>query len=87
MKEMGDKHWRSPNIGATNSSGLTLVASGSYVVSQHRYCDLKAGAHILTSSSEGDLGIFVAVAGHSPDIGSATISKHDVAFSVRCVKN
>jgi uncharacterized protein (TIGR02145 family) len=87
MKEKGNEHWRSPNVGATNSSGLTLVASGSYVVSQNRYCDLKAGAHILTSSSDGDFGLFVAVAGHSPDIGSAPISKHEVAFSVRCVKN
>jgi len=87
MKEPGTEHWSLPNAGATNSSGLTLVASGSYVVSQNRYCDLKAGAHILTSSSDGANGIFVAVASHSPDIGQATISKTDIAFSVRCIKN
>jgi uncharacterized protein (TIGR02145 family) len=87
MKEPGTEHWRSPNAGATNSSGLTLVASGSYVVSQNRFCDLKAGAHILTSSSDGDFGIFVAVASHSSDIGSDLISKTDIGFSVRCVKN
>jgi uncharacterized protein (TIGR02145 family) len=87
MKETGLEHWAAPNAGATNSSGLTLVAAGSYVVSQNRYCDLKAGAHILTSSSEGDFGIFVAVATHSADIGSSSIPKADIAFSVRCVKN
>ena len=87
MKEPGTEHWSSPNAGATNSSGLTLVASGSYVVSQNRFCDLKAGAHILTSSSDGDFGIFVAVASHSSDIGSDLISKTDIGFSVRCVKN
>jgi uncharacterized protein (TIGR02145 family) len=86
MKEPGTEHWGSPNVGATNSSGLTLVASGSYVISQDRFCDLKAGAHILTSSSEDDSGIFVAVASHSANIGSALISKTDIAFSVRCVK-
>ena len=87
MKEPGTEHWGSPNTGATNSSGLTLVAGGSYVISQNRFCDLNAGAHILTSSSEAANGIFVAVAAHSPEIGSATISKTDIAFSVRCIKD
>ena len=87
MKEKGIEHWSPPNKGATNSSGLTLVASGSYVLSQNRYCDIKGGAHILTSSSENNGGRFVAVACHSPDIGNAAIPKNDIAFSVRCVKN
>lgn len=87
MKEKGTEHWSPPNEGATNSSGLTLVAGGSYVLPQNRYCDLKAGTHILTSSSEGNMGRFVAVASHSPDIGNAAIPKNDIAFSVRCVKN
>jgi len=87
MKEQGTEHWDLPNADATNSSGLTLVASGSYVVSQNRYCDLKGGAHILTSSSDWDLGVFIAVDKNSGNIGNATIPKTDIAFSVRCVKN
>lgn len=53
MKENGDSHWESPNLGATNESGFTALPGGC------RYYDggfthLSVNATFWTASDEGE---------------------------------
>ena len=86
MKETGLTHWASPNTGATNSSGFTVLPGGGrsggvffYTVSYNAlfwssspYDALNSWGRRLTHNSEGILHQF----NYKAD-----------GFSVRCVKN
>jgi uncharacterized protein (TIGR02145 family) len=50
LKEEGFIHWNSPNTGATNESGMTLLGSGSRLGNAGVFANLKIGAEIMSSS-------------------------------------
>lgn len=51
MKEYGNNTWSYPNTGATNSSGLTIIASGERYFDDAMYQDMGNSSYIWTSTS------------------------------------
>jgi len=87
MKEIGTTHWNSPNTGATNSSGFTLVGSG---VLSHtgNFGGFKSTGYLWTSTLAAG---GVTVWGYEVSQYGAGISTYDYAyksaFPIRCVKD
>jgi uncharacterized protein (TIGR02145 family) len=86
MKETGVIHWLSPNTGATNESGLTVIAGG-YRHYAGNYDAFGYGGSFWTTTQEGlvyaknvDIFYYNTVTNHH-----ATDKKN--GLSVRCVKN
>ena len=57
MKEAGTAHWSSPNTGATNSSGLTVVPGSYRNCCSGIYGSLTFSSSLWTSSSESGAGL------------------------------
>ena len=50
VKEVGLSHWESPNTGASNSSGLTLVGNGLRDGSNGEYAALRYNGYVWCSN-------------------------------------
>ena len=86
MKETGLAHWKSPNTGATNSSGFTALPGGKMY---DGYSDFTKVAYFWTSEKleiEVDVSIF-SVSYDSEHAKDDVIAPPDKGYSVRCVKN
>lgn len=90
MKQTGTNHWKSPNTGATNSSGFNALGAGSYP-----YFRLGAepdnegwNAHFWTSSM-GTLNNFSRAIGLSYSGSGTSFGQYRQGcyLSVRCVKD
>jgi uncharacterized protein (TIGR02145 family) len=53
MKETGTVNWDSPNTGATNESGFTLLGAGNRDEITGNFNELKTGTYLWTESSSG----------------------------------
>ncbi len=87
LKEAGLEYWESPNTGANNESGFTVLPAGQRLRDGEWY-RIGSGAY-LWSATESDVG-WSAVTRHLDHI-HAEINSHpnelDHGNSVRCVKN
>ena len=85
MKEIGTTHWTTPNTGATNSSGFTVLPAG-YRRSDGSFRNLGAGANVWSSSVSGSNAWR-----RSLDYTNATVYRGEYVqaygFSVRCLKD
>ncbi len=88
IKETGYRHWKSPNTGATNSSGFTAVGGGTYRPYPYDYFYLLREAGIYWTSSLATFGnvwredLNYSVAGISP-----YSCEKEHSFSVRCLRD
>jgi uncharacterized protein (TIGR02145 family) len=83
LKETGTTHWQTPNTGATNSSGFTLLGSGtrtSFFNWLNQYSDS------WTSTTEGFGGNFVYAGFNSTGFVNSNTSSTKGA-AVRCLKD
>ena len=89
MKEAGTTHWKDPNKGATNESGLTVLPVG-YRTAKGKYVNFKKNlAYFWTSTPvDDDLAWGYYLTYGEPIIYrySASFTK-DMGFSVRCIKD
>jgi uncharacterized protein (TIGR02145 family) len=85
MKDIGITYWKSPNDGATNESGLTVLPAG------YRGHDNFAGLGESTSMASADLyndSTVLAISAYSYQVRSNYGGGGlEVGLSVRCVKN
>ena len=86
LKETGTAHWESPNTGATNETGFTLVGGG-FRNWYGSYTDFGTSS-VLWSSTEYDAEQAWAVwcSNWSTEAGRAYIHK-TAGYNVRCLKN
>jgi uncharacterized protein (TIGR02145 family) len=87
MKETGTTHWKSPNIGATNESGFTVLPGGNYNSVTGFFSFLGYGTSIWTST-ENDANDAYACALYNNTVAfyhGPGIPKFG-GLSVRCVK-
>lgn len=89
VKESGTTHWLSPNTGATNETGLTLLPNGNRN-SQGKY-GIKYGRNgFWWTSSEFSQEIawrFETMSIHSSLVINHTNTNKSCGYSVRCVKD
>jgi uncharacterized protein (TIGR02145 family) len=83
LKETGTTHWQSPNTGATNSSGFTLLGSG---VRTFFFTWLNQYSDSWTSTDGGYGGNFV-YAGYSSAGLSNSTTLSTKGSAVRCLKD
>ncbi|MCX6827675.1 MAG: fibrobacter succinogenes major paralogous domain-containing protein [candidate division Zixibacteria bacterium] len=87
MKEAGTTHWRSPNLGATNESGLFSALPGSYRDLNGSYLSIGCNAHFWSSteSYSNYAWNYYLDCIHS-EVYRSYYDKPD-GFSVRCVRD
>jgi len=85
LKETGTTHWNSPNTGATNSSGFTVLPSGEYDNTQFQLLNEYA---VLWSSTQTSTqwAMYFYLAYNDKELHPAEYEK-GFYYSVRCVKN
>jgi uncharacterized protein (TIGR02145 family) len=89
MKEAGTTHWTSPNGGATNSSGLTILPSGARDPNDGGiYGGLTRGGSLSTSTEFSSTNIWV----HNLHYVYTTVYPHTTytksyGLSLRCLKD
>ena len=86
LKATGTDSWKSPNTGATNSSGFTALSSGCSGDNEYKgYLGLMT--FFWTSEDEGDgAGICKALYSNKGEITIYGVETKD-GYSVRCLKN
>jgi uncharacterized protein (TIGR02145 family) len=88
MKEAGEAHWKSPNIGATNNSGFTALPGGKRHSPAGYFFDQATMAYFWSSTPSGINGSWVRTiySGGTALVGSAS-SYSNYGFSIRCLKD
>ncbi len=87
MKEAGYSHWFSPNTGADNSSGFSVLPSGYRYLSGGSFDDLGYDADIWSSSEvNGSYAWYRFLDYRYADVGRNGFSKTG-GFSARCLKD
>ena len=89
MKEIGTTHWKSPNTGADNSSGLTFLPGGEYDAhySPNKFSLLKEYAVLWTSTEVNSLKARERFLAFSDAKSSIYDWYKTMKYSVRCVKD
>jgi uncharacterized protein (TIGR02145 family) len=89
LKEAGTTHWNSPNTGATNSSGLTVLPGGCRADNGLYYLSESAAYFYSSSPSDANGTYAFAVGYDDSEIHFYEVSTGNLTegYSVRCVKN
>lgn len=86
MKEPGTDHWKSPNTGATNSSGFTALSSGKGNDNENKYY-LGVMTYFWTSEDDGgEYGVSWALFSAKEEFSRYGLIKEN-SVSVRCIKD
>jgi uncharacterized protein (TIGR02145 family) len=83
----GTSLWKSPNIGATNSSGFTALPSGMRLYSDGSFTLLSTHAFIWSSSEASPTQATAAFLFHSSAQMDRTSFEKNFGFAVRCIKD
>ncbi|MCX6270187.1 MAG: lamin tail domain-containing protein, partial [Bacteroidetes bacterium] len=86
LKETGTTHWKSPNYGATNSSGFTAIPGGWFSPGVYQEFLYNASFWTSSESSTGD-GAWYRWLNYSYERISSNIFPKSIGFSLRCVKD
>jgi len=89
LKETGTSHWRSPNTGATNSSGFTALPAGSHYTNGYDfYGGLGSGCGWWTSSqTTGQYSVWDCSIGYDSNGISRYYDDKRLGQSVRLIMN
>jgi len=88
IKETGTRHWKSPNTGATNSSGFSAYGGGTYRPYSNDYFYLiREGGIFWTSNPYSSWGAIRRDLSYlDATLGPYTCERYH-SFSVRCLKD
>jgi uncharacterized protein (TIGR02145 family) len=87
LKESGTLHWASPNKGATNESGFTVVGTGRRFTSG-QFATMTEGSTIWTSTqSSFSSACYRHFAAGNAGIGRNPAGNKKFGFAVRCIKD
>ncbi len=86
MKETGITHWRSPNTGATNASGLTLLPGG-FCEDRGFFQNLFTSANLWSSTAPYASGASACIVSNSNQEVRMSIYHKSCGLSIRCVKD
>jgi uncharacterized protein (TIGR02145 family) len=87
LRETGILHWNSPNTGATNTSGFSIVGGGQRV-SNGTFDGFKDYAVFWTSSFQNSVHPYYWSANRTKNgLYHSNMSFEENAFSIRCIKD
>lgn len=87
IKEAGTKHWVSPNEGATNESGLTVIGAGRRFTNG-LFGTMNEGCTIWSSTPNSlSSAAYRHFATGNAGIGRNPAGEKKFGFTVRCIKN
>ena len=86
MKEQGTTHWKSPNLGATNSSGFTALPGGIYNISG-TFTGLGKAAYFWSSTQYSESEAWRNIIMNDYEGYVRMITKKGYGLSVRCIKD
>lgn len=85
LKQTGTATWKSPNAGATNSSGFTALSSGHS--GDKAMEDLGNTTYFWTNVDDDDVTTWCgALYSSKPDLSLYPVNKKN-GYSIRCIKN
>ena len=86
LKEIGNIHWTSPNIGATNETGFTALPGG-YITYGGTYHDIGDYGYWWSSTQfNSSFAWFMSLYHNDSELDIDNYKKHG-GFSVRCIKD
>ena len=88
LKEAGDEHWLSPNVGANNSSGFTAIPGGWRMNDDGEFKNLNVDNNLWTSTeseNNSSKAYFRTLGYDGKGVYRSYFSKN-MGFSVRCFK-
>lgn len=83
LKEDGTTHWKSPNVGATNSTGFTALPGGGHLSNGPYYIEGSNGAY--WSATEKSPGAIFMMFSFEYKMVNTYIDGKSSGFSVRCI--
>jgi uncharacterized protein (TIGR02145 family) len=86
MKESGTSHWRAPNTGATNESGLTALPAG-YRGLDGDFFNLEYSADFATTTENDNSSFRTQRLSYENERISSRVVMKTYGFSVRCIKD
>lgn len=89
MKATGTEHWQSPNTGATNTSGLTMLGAGEWdgYYNPHIFQYLYTAAVLWTSTNITSLKARERYMSHDNTISGTYDWYKVMKYSIRCIRN
>ncbi len=88
LKEQGTDHWNEPNVGATNSSGMTLLGTGAWHDVLMRFNGIGIGSSIPSSTEMNDsIAERLLVRGDRENSYWDNNSSKTIGSPVRCLKD
>jgi uncharacterized protein (TIGR02145 family) len=88
LKEAGNKHWVSPNVGATNEFGFSALPGGTYFFYHDTCARMGYYANFWTALDNGHMTLIMLLNNNNSMGGLGAVSKLDQGGShVRCVKD
>ncbi|MCD4696078.1 MAG: fibrobacter succinogenes major paralogous domain-containing protein, partial [Bacteroidales bacterium] len=86
MKEAGTEHWNSPNTGATNGSGFTVLPGG-FRDDDNMYGRLSYFTYFWSATEDGSLSAWYRTLGYSNSYVFRCQYDKSYGHSVRCIKD
>jgi uncharacterized protein (TIGR02145 family) len=86
LKEAGTAHWTSPNTGATNTSGFTLLPGGLRMTSGS-FVQLNGFSYTWTSTDQDTYNALYNWIGSSSAANNGNIGSKTYGMSVRCIRD
>jgi uncharacterized protein (TIGR02145 family) len=87
MKEAGFSHWSSPNSGANNSSGLTILPGGGVNVPSGSYGNLTFSARLWSATEASGTTSMYRLLSYFATYANGNTSVKTSGSSIRCLKN
>nr|WP_319269229.1 fibrobacter succinogenes major paralogous domain-containing protein [uncultured Draconibacterium sp.] len=86
LKEPGLAHWKEPNEGATNESGLSVLPGG-YLNGNHAFSSLNSVSYFWTTSLNGHGDGICRMFHYDGNYVTRKGMEKNIALSIRCIKN
>lgn len=86
LKETGTSHWQSPNAGATNETGFTLLPAGNRY-GTGTYGSLGVSGNMSTSTARDATTYWLRYFNYNSTAVVKDFDDNTDAFSVRCIKD
>jgi uncharacterized protein (TIGR02145 family) len=87
MKTTGTQYWKSPNAGASNSSGFSALPSGFRDLLSGEYFEAGSTCFWWSSTASGNYAAYSRFLNYNISSANSFIASQEFGYSVRCVRD
>jgi uncharacterized protein (TIGR02145 family) len=88
IKQGGDSHFLSPNIGATNHSGFTALPGGySYATGSHYFSNIQKVGYFWSSTADNETDVWFRSLSFAGEKINRYVNYKSTGASVRCLRD